>query len=299
MSQQQRRDVLFMDVHGVFLTLEGKQEREIALAGKQQWVWMIRTALAQAGALPPQIKEALLDPYGFWDLRMRLELSTSKIEGGKVVTEKKFQERVNLRLLRKVAPAFVNSLDLGGRRRLARQVRKLRRDAPRPPYILTPQMRELVQWLVDEDGRWMLCLTTARSSEFAQQLLREQNAPMNLFVRVFISEQVGPPKSHPDFWIAIAKKLQSAVDRCVVLENNLVMGMTALQAGMSVIFIDRDDAIEEFISRELGGALAGITLSSVGESLPMDGTQFVVCAKSPAGIKLCLERIKGSPRGGT
>lgn len=301
MPQQVCRDVLFMDVHGVFLTAESPSQSGVPLIGlqrHQKWVDVVRKALEEAGALPLQIRESLLDPLVLWKLRMRLELTTPKTSGGKVVREKRFQEQVNLRLLQEVAPTFVRSLDRKGRKHIARRVKQLRRDASRHGYVLTTEMREFVHWLVEEDQRWMLYLTTAGDPDRSAQELRARNAPMSLFARVFATETVGLPKSHPAFWAKIAAKARSSPARCVVVEDNLTMGVNAVKAGMSVILLDMNYGIEDFIRSELNGKVAGVGLSQVGESIPLIGERFVVCAKTPAGIKLCLQRIKTALTGG-
>ncbi|KKS53107.1 MAG: hypothetical protein UV19_C0014G0002 [Parcubacteria group bacterium GW2011_GWA2_42_28] len=300
MPQQARRDVLLMDVHGVFLSAEDPNRSESVLHGArrhQKWVDAVRQALKEAGALSHQIQEALFDPQVFWTMRMRVELATPKNAGGRAIRERKFHERVNLRLLREVAPAFICGLDKRVRRRIARRVKELRQEASRESYFLDEEMRELVQWVMDGDRRWMLCLTTAGDHDLTVQQLRTQDAPAR--VHIFSTVEVGLLKSHPDFWTKIAARVEYPSDRCVVVEDNLIMGMNAVKAGMSVIFLDRDYGIENFIRKELRGEVAGVSLSHVGESLPMDGAQFVVCAKTPAGIRLCLERIKSAPRGDT
>lgn len=295
MPQQVRRDVLFMDVHGVFLSAEDPNEPGSPLVGyrrHQKWVDVIRLALGEAGALQHQINEAFLDPRVLWQLRMHIELTIPRIRKGRGSSERRFHERVNLRLLRKVAPSFIRSIVRGARKRIARRVKELRQDASRHGYILESEMRELVHWLAEEDQRWLLCLTTAGDPDHTAERLRAQNAPLSLFIRNFTTEKVGLPKSHPDFWTKIAAQASASADKCVVVEDNLAMGVNAIRAGMSVIFLDRGYGIEDFITKELKGEVAGVHLSRVGESLPMYGQQFMVCAKTLAGIKLCLQRIK-------
>lgn len=296
MPQQKSHDVLFMDVHGVFLTAEDLSNSGAPLIGHkrhQKWVDAVRQSLEEAGALPVQIKAAFLDSLVLWTLRMHIELTTSQTSEGK------FYERVNLRLLRKVAPTFMRGLDRKGRKRIAQRVRQLRQDASRYGYILEPEMRELVHWLVEDNPRgWMLYLTTAGDLESAAKELRAENAPLSLFIRIFTTQKVGLPKSHPDYWRTIAAEARSSTARCLVVEDNMTMGINAAKAGMSVIFLDRGYGVEDFIRDKLGGKVAGVDISRVGESLSLGHEQFVVCAKTPAGIKLCLQRIQTASKGG-
>ena len=78
----------------------------------------------------------------------------------------------------------------------------------------------------------------------------------------------------------------------MVVEDKLVVGLNAVKAGMSVILYDRGYGLEDFILGELKGKIAGVALSRAGDTLPAYGRQFVVCAKTPAGIKLCLQRSR-------
>lgn len=286
-----RRNVLLMDVHGVFLSPEDPSEPDQVLIGyrrHKKWVAVMRQVLEEAGALPEQLNEGLLDPRVLWKLRVRLELTTPRTTKGKVVHEKRFHAQVNLRLLREVAPAFMQSLDTARRNLLAHRIKELRREVShRAGYILEPDMRDLVSGLADEDPPWKLYLTTAGDPRRTVGELCEQKAPLKLFAKIFTTEGVGLPKSHPQFWRKLALLAQSPASHCVILEDNLAMGVNAAKAGMSVVFLDHC-GIEEFVSSELGGKVAGIELSRVGESLPR---QFVVCAKTVAGVRLCLQRV--------
>lgn len=291
MPQSMRRDVLFMDVHGVLLGAEDPSKSGVPITGHyvhQKWVDIVRMALNEAGANPLQIKEKLLDPHALWQLRMRIELTTPKTTRGKVVEEKKFHERVNLRLLQKVAPAFMRSLNRKARERISCRVREIRRDTSRYRYVLIPEMRELVNELVKDDQWQMLYLTTAGDHGRTAKLLRAQKASTHPFLT---TENIGAPKSHPWYWIKIAARTKTSPNRCVVIEDNLIMGINAIRAGMSVIFVDKGCGIENFIRDELNNRVAGVSLSQVGGSLPKNGAQFAVCVKSIADLKLYLQRI--------
>lgn len=293
MPQSKRRAVLFMDKHGVFLTAEDPSNPGHVLVGQrrhQKLADAIRTALEEFGALPLQIRESLLESHVFYNLRMRVELAMPKNTCGQVVREDIFHERVNLRLLREVSPSFMRGLDHAKCRTIARRVRELRRDASLHSYILEPEMRELVQKLA---GQWLIYLTTAGSfKRTAQSMpLGTRSSPSGMFLRVFMTESVGIPKSHRDFWEKIAAMVQSHPSQCVVVEDNLLMGIKALRAGMSVIFLDRGYGIEGFIRVELGGKVANVQLSKVSDSPPSDNSQFAVCAKSIAGLGFYLQRI--------
>lgn len=292
MPQSMRRGVLFMDVHGVLLGAEDSNNSGVPITGHhvhQKWVDVVRTALDEAGANSLQIKENILDSRALWKLRMHIELTTHRTTKGKAVKEKKFHERVNLRLLQEVAPSFMRSLSKKARKQIAHRVKELRRDTSRYGYILEQEMRGLIHELVKNDQWWVLYLTTAGDHGRTAKLLQAQNAPICSF---FTTESIGAPKSHPDYWIRIAAKAKSSPSGCVVVEDNLIMGINAVKAGMSVIFVDRDCGIEDFIRNKLNSRVAGVNLPRVGGSLPSNGAQFAVCVKSIAGVKLCLQRIK-------
>lgn len=297
MSQQKSRDVLFMDVHGVLLSAATLKRPRVPLIGKhrhQKWSDLVGRVLLDAGALPLQLKPALLEPQPLWTLRMQLELTTPRTRRGQVIRERKFHERVNLRLLKDVAPSFMASLDRAQQKRLARQVKKLRQDTARYRYFLESEMRVLVQELA---GPWMLYLTTAGiEAEVAAELCSEK-LTLDLFAKVFLTEKVGLPKSHPDFWLKIARKVGVAPRQCVVVEDNLAMGLYAVRAGMSVVFYDRGYGLEEFIRHELAGVVAGVSLSLVDASLP-SRRPFVVCARDIREIRFCLQQAKISRVGG-
>lgn len=289
MPLRARRDVLFADVHGVVLSAATLDRPMVPLVGQQllqKWANAVREVLDQNGALALQVKEALLKPRALWELRMKLTFTTPRTKKGRVIRERKFHERVNLRLLRTIAPSFMKSLEWKCQRRIVRQVRKLRQDTARYGYFLEPKMRRLIREFA---GQWMLYLTTAGRASEVEEEFRSERVVWNLFVRVFLTEKVGLPKSHPDFWFKIAKLVNADPKRCVAIEDNLVMGWNALRAGMSVVLYDRGYGLEEFIRDELKGEVAGVTLSRAGDALPAYGKQFVVCAKTPAGIKQCLQ----------
>ena len=293
MPSQTGPNILIMDVHGVFFTAESADNRGTALIGTgrhQKWVDAVRSALLEAGALQLQVKEGLLDPCVLWKLRMSIELTTPKtMRSGRVVPERKFHERVNLRLLRKVAPGFIRGLTRKQRKQLAHRVKEIRRNAPRYGYFLESDMRELADELVQE-VMWACYFTTA-NLQSATQLFRSENVPVTLFAKLFAPEAVKLPKSHPAFWAKIAAAIKTSPGRCVVVEDNLTMGVNAVRAGMSVVFLDRYYGIEEFIRDELQGEVAGVRLYHIGERIARDGKQFVVCAKTPAGVRMCLRRV--------
>lgn len=290
------RDVLLMDVHGVVFTAATADKPRVPLIGQwrhEKWVVTVREVLDRAGVFPPQIKEALLEPQTLWDLRMSLEINTPRTSQGRVIRESEFHERVNLRLLRAVALPFMQSLTHQQQRYLARQVKRGRRNASRYQYFLEDEMRQLVQDLSDT---WMLHLTTAGGEMEVEREFRSENVPLDLFARVFLTEKVGLPKSHPDFWRSLAVKLGVDPQRCVVVEDNLMMGLNAAEAGMSVVFYDRGYGLEDFIHRELQGRVCNIRLSCVGDDLPCH-QPFVVCAGNVGEIQRCLNLARAAKVG--
>ena len=296
MLQTMHRVVLFMDKHGVFLTAVDPDNPGCVLVGQRRHQKLsdaVRTALEENGAFPLQINEDLLEPNVFWGLRMRIELAMPKNMEGKVVREELFHERVNLRLLREVAPAFMRGLDRRACIKIAQRVREIRKDASRHKYILETEMHSLVREL---PRQWKLYLTTAGAFKHTVESL-PLNTPgdhTGLFARVFMTESVGIPKTHQDFWTKIATLAKVHPSQCVAIEDNLLMGIKAVRAGMSVIYIDRGYGIEGFIRDELKGKIAGVSLSRVSDTIPPNNAQFIVCVKSIAGLKFCLQRAAGS-----
>lgn len=294
MAQMRKCDAVLWDLHGAFIENNVDPPSLGPLAGKQHWANCARETLVGAGAAPEQLLRDHLDPVTFWRKRMMLELTMSRERHGKIIPERRFQELVNIALLYWVAPEFVCELDRRVQVRLARTLRRKRR-SDNARHTLYPDMRAVAHWTVEDLGI-MLYLITAQSRCRTRKLLARCNAPQSLFLRLYTSEEVGLPKSHPRFWKIVQESAGYTANQVICIEDSLSIGANALRSGLALILVDRDGATKTFIRDELSGRLAQAPLLEIGEALPAE-TPFVVCARGPRDIKRCIQSMRYVSRG--